>query len=328
MAAPEPVSWRDGVHITGTPIWCDARRARDVCFVSHGGAVMTARHGQLIATAQTMALLARADHRRQAETVLAVPYDRPFTLGTRRLELFPSGHAIGAASLAVDVGGDRVVYAGPVNPRGGGLGGEAAMRACASLVIHVAYASPDVTFPPVDEAVAAVTADCREIGRSGGAAVLLVSSASKGLDVAARLAAAGDLPVVAHRAIQHAARKLDLAAPPVRRLSRRVRPGDVVLWLASARTALDRVALPTGSRISLVSGAAADPGAIAASRADLGRVWSNAADHRSLIEYIAASGASAVYCTGRVAETFARSIDSRRRPARALGPPLQMSLFA
>ena len=61
-------------------------------------------------------------------------------------------------------------------------------------------------------------ADCREIARAGGAAVLLVSSACKGLDVAARLAAAGDLPVVAHRAIQHAARKLDLAAPAVRRI--------------------------------------------------------------------------------------------------------------
>ena len=29
-----PVTWRDGVHLTGTPIWCDARRRRDVCFVS------------------------------------------------------------------------------------------------------------------------------------------------------------------------------------------------------------------------------------------------------------------------------------------------------
>jgi putative mRNA 3-end processing factor len=328
MVAPGPVSWRDGVHITGTPIWCDARRARDVCFVSHGGAVMTARHGQLIATAETLALLARADHRRQAETVLPVPYDRPFTLGTRRLELFPSGHAVGAASLAVDLGGDRVVYTGPVNPRGGGLGGAAALRACSTLVVHAGYAAPEVAFPPVDDAVAAVIADCREIARNGGATVLLVSSPCKGLDVAARLAVAEDLAVVAHRAIQHAARKLGPAVPAVRRMTGRLRPGDVVLWLATARAALDRVALPAGSRIALVSGAAADPEAVAAARADLGRVWSNAADHRALIEYIAATGASAVYCTGRAAEALARSIDSRRRPARALGPPVQMSLFA
>ena len=29
-----PVVWRDGVHVVGTPIWCDARRARELCFVS------------------------------------------------------------------------------------------------------------------------------------------------------------------------------------------------------------------------------------------------------------------------------------------------------
>ena len=32
--APAPVSWRDGIHITGTPLWCDALRTRDVCFLS------------------------------------------------------------------------------------------------------------------------------------------------------------------------------------------------------------------------------------------------------------------------------------------------------
>ncbi len=331
MGAPTPVSWRDGVHIAATPIWCDARRARDVCFVSHGEAVRPARHGQLIATAATLALLARQGARRQAETVLAVPYDRPFTLGTRRLELFRSGHAIGAASLAVDVDGERVVYAGPIQPHGGGLGETASLRACRTLVVSAHYGAPEFAFPPIDDVVGEVAERCRAIADAGGAAVLLVTSAGKGLDVAARLGACG-LAARAHREIHHAARRLSdhqiASAPALARFSGRLRPGELVLWPTRAREALDRVELPARSAIILVSGGAQDPGAVRSARADLAYPWSNQADYRSLIEYVDASGAERVFFTHRLAEPMARAIDRPARPARAIGPPLQMSLFS
>jgi len=110
-AAPAaPVTWRDGVHLTGTPIWCDARRRRDVCFVSSADRVPRGGHGQLIATPTTLALVgtsADAGH-------LGVPLRRPFTLGTLRLELIPSGRCLGAAALHVDARGRTALYAGPV----------------------------------------------------------------------------------------------------------------------------------------------------------------------------------------------------------------------
>src|SRR5579859_7328899 len=87
------VTWRDGVHLTGTPIWCDARRRRDVCFVSSADRV-TAGHGQLIATPETLAI---AKRRAREAGHLAVPLHRPFTLGTLRLELISSARGPGAA---------------------------------------------------------------------------------------------------------------------------------------------------------------------------------------------------------------------------------------
>jgi len=57
-ASIAPVTWRDGVHLTGTPIWCDARRRRDICFVSSADRVGRTGHGQLIGTPITLALLA------------------------------------------------------------------------------------------------------------------------------------------------------------------------------------------------------------------------------------------------------------------------------
>ena len=106
-AADASVTWRDGVHLTDTPIWCDARRRRDVCFVSSADRIGRAGHGQLIGTATTLALIGA-----QGDGHLAVPLRRRFTLGTLRLELVPSGRGLGAAALLVDNAGHTVLYAG------------------------------------------------------------------------------------------------------------------------------------------------------------------------------------------------------------------------
>jgi len=331
---PEPVTWRDGTHISGTPIWCDARRARDVCFVSCAHAVPASRHGQLIATAPTLALLTRSDQHSRAESQLSVPYGHPFTLGTRRLELLQSGHAVGGAAMVADVDGDRVLYAGAVNPHGGGLGGEADVRSCDAVVLSASYGDPAFEFPPVEEAQAKVRTFAHEVVAKGAVAVLLVSSPSKGLDVAAHLANAG-LEVRAHRSIHHAAQRLrgldEASLPPLRRwtsgqVSRTTRR-CALLWLARHVGSLGRAALPPHSRLALVSGSAVDSEAVAEVEVDAAFPWSNQASFTELLGYIDACGARRVYLTGRHAEPMAAAIDSAARSARVLGPPRQMSLF-
>lgn len=328
-ASPEPVSWRNGVHLAGTAIWCDARRARDVCFVSAANAVAATRHGQLIGSRETLALLARSDARARPAAQLAVPYDRPFTLGTVRLELIRSGHGLGGASLLAQVDGTRILYAGRIDPRGGGLGGLAAMRTCDVLVVAAVHGDPEVALPPQDEVAGAALSWAREITTAGGTAVMLVGSPLEGLDIATRVEAAG-LEVYGQRSIHHAVRRLqgaEIAGPAVRRAGRVARPATVLLWPAPQRRALERVTLPPGSSTALVSGAALEPESLAALGADRGFAWSHDADARTLIDFIDGSGAGRVYVTHRHAERIADLLDRPDRPARVLGPPRQMSLF-
>ncbi|HUS68747.1 MAG TPA: hypothetical protein VMZ28_29630 [Kofleriaceae bacterium] len=335
-ATTEPdqaVVWRSGVHVAGTAIWCDARRARDLCFVSRADRVSASRHGQLIATAETLALLARAVRGAGGDSELSVPPGRPFSLGTIRLELFRAGSAIGAASLWVDLGERRVVYAGAVNPAGGGLGGAADHRACDVLVLHAGYGDPRVSFPPVDRAVDETAALVAGAVAAGGAAILLVAGALEGLDVAHRLLGAGLPPacdVVAHRSIHHAAQRLRTAGRltlEVRRAGRAVRAGQVLLWPASRRSELERMARPDATRIALVSAGASEPDAVARARAEHGIVWASEADHAGLLRYVDESGARSIYLTGRFAEPMAAELTARGLSARPLGPPVQMSLF-
>src|SRR5262249_23492712 len=148
-ASSGPVMWRDGVHVVGTPIWCDARRARDVCFVSSADAIGRVGHGQLIATLATLAQLGAGKG-----THLSVPYRRPFRLGTVRLELVPSGHALGSASLWIDAGGAKTFVAGAIATGGAGLGEPAELRTCETLVVAAPYGAPGETFPKRKDAAA------------------------------------------------------------------------------------------------------------------------------------------------------------------------------
>src|SRR4051812_48627747 len=167
LAPAAPVSWRDGVHLTGTPIWCDARRRRDVCFVSSADRVVRAGHGQLIGTPITLALIAdETGH-------LAVPVHRPFTLGTLRLGLIPSGRSLGAAALHVDTGAGTVLYAGAIRT----VGEDAAeVRSCDALVVGAPFGEPHHRFPKVDEVCDQLVAWVRRQLKANRTPVLVVDT--------------------------------------------------------------------------------------------------------------------------------------------------------
>ena len=112
---------RNGLHLTGTPLWFDARRKSELSFVSHAHSDHMARHKRVIATAATLKLMA---HRLgPVNSPLSVPFNRMFELGPLVLELLPAGHILGSAQIRVThADGTRVVYTGDLNtqPRIGG----------------------------------------------------------------------------------------------------------------------------------------------------------------------------------------------------------------
>jgi hypothetical protein len=322
---PAAATWRDGVHLTATPIWCDARRRVDVGFISAADQVARAGHGQLIATAATLALLGAGPGH------LAVPLRRPFTLGTLRLELIPTGHGLGSAALHVDLGGRAILFAGVVCPRGVGLGEAAEVRAVEAVVVAAPHA--DATpGPSAAAAASAMVGWARAELAAGRRPALVVNSTLRGLDVATRLAADG-VAVSATRAIRDAARAVaglpglhppsSLSSPAslgdLATLASLALPGkapSAVVALLADLPALRRAA---PYRAALVSGAARGGHTL-----DAGFAWSGAADRPSLLGWLETTGARQIYLTGAGAEALAAHLGPR---ARVLGPPRQMTLF-
>ncbi len=292
-------SWRDGVHITGTPIWCDARRRRDVCFVSSADRIARAEHGQLVATPLTLALLAAGPGH------LAVPLRRPFTLGTLRLELLPSGRTLGAAALHVALGSRGVLYAGSVRTIGATEPAE--VRECEAVIVGAAV---DRALRPLDEVAGELEKWLRARLTADQRPTVVVDCASDGLEVAARLSAA-KLPVAASRAVREAATRVaELAPQPALRAPGK-KTSHVLVAVAHEKTAAPR---------ALVSVRAID----AAPGFDARFAWPFTADKKQLLAWIEHTGARDVFLTGPKADALAAAVGER---AQVRGPPHQMSLF-
>lgn len=304
------MTWRDGVHLTGTPIWCDARRRRDVCFVSSADRITAAEHGQLIATPITLALVAPRGGGGLGAGHLAVPYRRPFTLGTLRLELIPSGRGLGAAALHVDSRGRTVMYAGPIRTTADR--DPADVRNCDALVISAPFGEPHHVFAPIEDIAGALATWARTQIAAALAPVAIVDSVLDGLEVATRLAAAG-ITVAGSRALRDAAQRLEnLETLP------ELRPAKELPRLL-VRYANDKAALPPNAITALVSGRALD-GHVGFST---GFAWPFAAGRTQLLAWIEQTHAKDIFVTGACAETIVAHLGKR---ARMLGPPHQMTL--
>ncbi len=295
------MTWRDGVHITGTPIWCDARRRRDACFASSADRVGRTGHGQLIATPTTLALLGIAATK-GAGGDLSAPLNKRFTLGTLRLELIPSGRGLGTAALYVDTGPRTVLYAGEI-------GATADVRTADVIVVAAPYGDTQ-RFAPVEGAVVAWT---RAQLAAGKRPVLVVDHLIDALELAGWLAAA-DIAIAASRATVAAAtraRKL-VAVPEIAAIGR---ARSAVIQLAT-----ERIQLPEHAVTALVSGRA-----LAGSRGFAAAfAWTFSAGRDELLEWIASTHAKQVYVTGAGADAIVAAVGSR---GRSLGPPRQMALF-
>lgn len=344
--------WRDGAHLLGTPIWCDARRRRDVCFASSADQVGRAGHGQLIGTQLTLALIGADGHGH-----LAVPLRQRFTLGTLRLELIPSGRGFGAAALHVDLAGRTVLYAGAVRTAHGGVGDAGEVRTCDAVVVAAPLGELHHKLPPLVDEIDATVAWARRQLASARRPVLLVDSVLDGLEVAARLAADG-IAIAGPRALRDAAQRIAPLVPrpqlvdgaiaigqtiaPHARAPRRAAapawlpPDDLtagvpviaspgkepraVVWLDAERDRATRQLAAWPTAAARVSGHAAAGHA----GYDAGFAWASAADRRQLLGWIEATGARDVFVTGACADAIVGALGKR---AHRLGPPQQMALF-
>lgn len=348
------VSWRSGVHLAGTRLWCDAPRANDLCFVSSAAALPAMRpvRGTLLCTELTHRLICSLRGSRRGaeaaagpgEPVLLSPVGRPFNYGSLRIELFPSGQGPGAASLWARLpSGRQVVYAGSPRAESDARVEPMQVRPADTLVIAARSATAG-SLPGRAEAVARLRAAVAEsLGRPGltillGAPLLLTELFT---EISHELAAHPDASCVAHPLVRRSLRAVracgllpkELAMPSSTASGRGLVPGALVLWPLGR--ALPEPPPELAARLLLVDGLALLPEVQGELRAGLrpgtklaaGIAFPDGLDTAGLVTYARDCEAREVFLTAGYSPDVASALSQHGIRAQPLGPPRQLALF-
>lgn len=316
-----------GLHVTGTALWLDARRASELSFVSHAHGDHIARHQRVIATAATIRLMA---HRLgKLPGALPAPYRRPFELGPLYLELIPAGHIKGSAQLRVTrPDGHRVLYTGDINPQPSLTAEPLEAAECDTLVIESTFGHPRYRFPPRAQVLQEIEAWCRQQLERGVAPVLLGYPLGKSQEAIKFLCSRG-LKVAAHGSVREMARLYEELGTPVgevRRFAGKLEPDEVLVYppRLSRSVALSRL---RPRAIAVLTGWALDEGAARRYGADVAFPLSDHADFGQLVDYAQRTGASEVITHHGFARELSRALCDLGLQARAIGEVRQLALF-
>ncbi len=337
-SAARAFGYHAGIRILGTHVACDAPgSAADLVFLSSAGAhgaqglsrspFRRAGRREILVTAETLALLGSVGGRLQRHALPAA-FARPFDIGALRLEVLPSGHLPGSASLLVESEGRRVLYGGAVCRGQPAFGAAPAIvRRADAVCLDATFGDARFRFPPREEALADLRRFVEGALAAGRPPVVLAPPLGGAMDAAGALAGVG-IALRGHRAIVAAAaafRAAGTKAPLVGRFERKLGPRDALLWPPEAREA-PRLGALRSAAFAFVSGESLDPAIAASMRAEAHIALANRSGYPDLLAHIEATGAREVALVHGCAETLASDLRARGYDAYTLGPPRQMEL--
>lgn len=132
------------IYLEEVGLWLDPKTRRPFSFVFHGHSDHLRSHPLVLVSERTASFYC---HRFRGGQVLAQPFNQPFYLGDYRVELFPSGHILGAAQILIE-GDLRVVYTGDFKLRLGKTAEPIQIKPCDVLIMECTYGLPQYIFPP------------------------------------------------------------------------------------------------------------------------------------------------------------------------------------
>jgi putative mRNA 3-end processing factor len=318
---------KQGLHLTGTPLWLDAHRKSELSFVSHAHSDHIARHERVIATSSTLRFMT---HRLgKLASALPVPYGRGFDLGPLYLELLPAGHILGSAQLRVTrPDGLRVVYTGDLNLAPSLTAEPAQVAECDTLIIESTFGHPRYVFPPKEKVLGDIEAWVRQQLQRAVTPVLLGYPLGKSQEAMKFLSSRG-FDLCAHPSIFDMAelyRECGMPIDRVRRFDGKVSEGEVGFFppFNARRSGLGKI-WPRATAV--LTGWALDPGAASRYGADVAFPLSDHADFPQLMEYAKKTGANEVLTHHGFAEELAKALVDEGIDARPIGTMKQLELF-
>lgn len=299
-----------GIHLPALDLWLDPRHSVERAWISHAHADHAqGYHRETFGTPITLDLYRQrwpADPA-QPQELRPLGFEDPMALGDATLTALPAAHILGAAMLAAEHEGHRLVYTGDVKLRAPLCGAATRMAPCDTLIIESTFGLPLFQFLEREEAARRIADFAKACLGRGEMPVFLGYPLGRGQELAHVLGEAG-IPTLVHGAIAKYFPTYERAGYSF---------GD---WLPYEREAKGRALvtvpahvryLPVHARVAAVSGWASLHNARLRYQASELIPYSDHGDFAELLELVRQSGARRVYVVHGYAEAFARYLRDR-----------------
>lgn len=304
----------------------DARWPVARSFVSHAHFDHLAEHRLILCSSGTARLIATRLAHAHDEIALAFGADHRLDDGTR-VVLHPAGHIFGSAQFWAENEHGTLLYTGDFKLRPGCSAEPCATPHADTLIMESTFGRPQYVFPPTAEVLAAIVRFCREAFDDDAIPVLFGYSLGKSQELLRGLADA-QLPTMLHPETLRMTRvyeELGVQFPAFVPFDLATARGHVVICppQASQSAWLRRI---ESRRTAMISGWAAEPGAIYRYQCDAAFPLSDHAGFDDLLRFVELVRPARVFTVHGFTADFARELRSRGIEAWALGEDNQLEL--
>jgi len=318
------LSFEDGLHLLGTDLHLDPRRAKPRAIISHAHADHVGRHKRWVASPGTAALCAR---RWSARDLEVHDFHTPWREGGATVTLLPAGHILGSSMVLVELAGTRVLYTGDFRLKPSATAEPCTPVRADILVMECTYGEPIYRFPDREAVLDELCDFLEETQAHDSVPVLLAYSLGKAQEVASLLGARGYSLWLHESAWQMAEvyRELGVGLTNSRRYEDGpIERGVLIVPPTAASTALVRRL--GRHRSALLSGWAAGPARPFLPRTHAAFPLSDHADFDELLALVARVRPRKIYTLHGPAH-FATTLRRQGYDAEPAADALQMSLF-
>ena len=203
---PHPETWLtvrpEGLYCAPGDFFIDPVRAVPRAVITHAHSDHARPgHGAVLATPETLALMAVRMGANHATTTQPLPYGETLSLGGATLRLAPAGHVLGSAQVVMDHDGTRAVVSGDYKRAPDPTCAPFEPVACDVFVTEATFGLPVFTHPPAIDEIGKLLASIKLFpDRTHVAGVYSLGKAQR---VIALLRQAGwDAPIYLHGALQ------------------------------------------------------------------------------------------------------------------------------
>jgi Cft2 family RNA processing exonuclease len=314
----------EGTRIPELDFWLDPRIPVEHAWFSHAHSDhASGRPGNVFATTATFELyrLRWPEATDTAQLLHPIDFGQPWEFRGATLTAWPAGHIVGAAQLAVEKDGYRVVYTGDLKLKPPICGRTTQVVCCQRLIVESTFGLPIYHFLDEQEGRRRILQFAREALADSATPVFLGYPLGRGQEIA-HVLAMGGIPVSLHGAMHKFLPTYEAegyafpGVEPYRAQANRERALVVVPGMRDYLEARGEV------RVAYVSGWAALANARTRSNAHELIPYSDHADFGELLDLVAATGAEQIDVVHGYAEPFARILRDRGFNAQAAAAQL------